>query len=90
MSSSPQQFALENILHISLHFLGDYRKSGTDYCFILCKISRKRERDFLECMDELVNVMLLTGHKDYVEFCGEVMNTLCKVSEKAASILSVT
>ena len=41
-------------------------------------------------MDELINVMLLTGHEDYVEFCDEVMTAFCMVSEKEASILPST
>ena len=56
--------------NIRVKFDGTYADTkGTDYCVVFCKVPKKHESQFINCMIELQRNMLLTGHTDYVDFC---------------------
>lgn len=64
---------------VRVHFLGDYRKEDSKYCFIICKV-RKRDVDrFLQVLERLEAKMLLAGHHDYPEFCEKEFRSLMSV-----------
>ena len=54
-------------------------KSG--YRMIFCKVAKKNEEVFLQCMKELQNKMILVGKVDYINFCRNWMKKLNKVEE---------
>ena len=67
---------------LRVFFKGDYGKEGKEYQIILCKASKKRREDFLGCMRELSRNMLLLGHTDYSQFCGQIQELILKHSKK--------
>ena len=42
------------------------------YCIIFCKVLKKDATRFEEALGRLKDKMLLLGHKDYSEACGEI------------------
>ena len=61
---------------LPVRFKGDYRKEGQKYRMILCKAPKKRREDFRDCMKELKRNMLLLGHTDYCESCGQIQKMI--------------
>lgn len=61
---------------VPVKFLREYRKDGTEYELIFCRIKKKYGEEFLKSLDELKTKMLICGHPDYEEFCGKIINSL--------------
>lgn len=61
---------------IRIKYLEDAKKDDMDYCICACRIPKKQIGDFLDAMYELQNLMLICGHLDYEEVCGEVRKML--------------
>lgn len=57
---------------VRVWFQQEYRKEGTDYIAIFCKVRKKDRADFLNAMKELEQKMLLLGYHDYSAFCTEL------------------
>ena len=47
---------------------------NTEYHLIACRLSKKQGELFVQCMEELINKMILTGHADYEESCEKIFN----------------
>ena len=54
----------------------EYGMLGSPYILVTCHVKKKDEEEFLKAMEELKNRMLLTGHKDYEEFCKDLQAIL--------------
>ena len=53
---------------LRVHFLKDFRKDGSNFEIIYCKVNKKRKNDFIVCMFELDQKLLLSdGYKEYME-----------------------
>lgn len=52
-----------------VRFAQEFEKPGEKYKIIFCRVNKKRVSDFLACMKELEDKMLLFGYTDYEEFC---------------------
>lgn len=66
---------------IVVNFEGDFKKEGSDYAFIYCKVKKKDEEKFINTLGELKNKMLIMGYSDYELFCEEQINKiLCKLN----------
>lgn len=53
-----------------------FAKNGVDYTIELCRVRKKDAPKFELAMNELRNVMLLTGHADYERVVTELLDWL--------------
>ena len=53
----------------------EYGREDTDYKVIFCKVRKKDESRFLNAIRQLEQKMLLWGHGDYHEFCGNLLGS---------------
>ena len=61
---------------IRVKHLEDAQHEDIPYYICACRIPKKQTGDFLDAMYELQNLMLICGHLDYEEVCGEVRKML--------------
>lgn len=54
---------------VTVHFGREYRKQGTPYHIILCKVRRRDVGRFHAAMAELPDKLRLLGYGDYLETC---------------------
>lgn len=47
-------------------------KDGSSYCIVFCKVLKRDVARFEEALERLKDKMLLLGHKDYPDACGEI------------------
>lgn len=47
-------------------------KDDSPYCIVFCKVLKKDAERFEDALGRLKDKMLLLGHKDYPEACGEI------------------
>lgn len=57
---------------ITMKFKGEMVKDGSSYCIVFCKVLKKDVARFEEALERLKDKMLLLGHKDYPDACGEI------------------
>ena len=57
---------------VTMKFKGEMTKNGSPYCIVFCKVLKKDAERFEEAMGKLKDKMLLLGHKDYPDACGEI------------------
>lgn len=67
-------FVENGLRHIK--FIGDYAHKTIPYSVILCKVRKKDDNLFRECMEKLKDKMLILGNTDYQEFCENLINML--------------
>ena len=66
---------IENKLK-GIKFTGDYKNPNIPYSVIMCKVRKKDDNLFRECMEKLKDKMLILGNIDYQEFCENLINML--------------
>lgn len=57
---------------VTMKFMGEMAKDDSPYCIVFCKVLKKDAERFEDAMGRLKDKMLLMGHKDYSEACGEI------------------
>ena len=57
---------------VTMKFKGEMAKDDSPYCIVFCKVLKKDAERFEEALGRLKDKMLLLGHKDYPEACGEI------------------
>ena len=57
---------------ITVAFLQEYAKPDSEYIVIFCKVHKKDRSAFEDAVNALNNKMLLMGHPDYPDFCGQL------------------
>lgn len=57
---------------ITMKFKGEMVKDGSSYCIVFCKVLKRDVARFEEALERLKDKMLLLGHKDYPDACGEI------------------
>lgn len=55
--------------NVCVWFGHEYGKEDSCYKVIFCKIRKNDEAKFLKALGQLKNKMLLTGYRDYMDFC---------------------
>lgn len=58
---------------VLVRFLQEYVKDGWTYRAVFCRVRKRDEAAFLKSLGELPSKMLLCGHPDYLEQCGQFM-----------------
>ena len=58
--------------NVTMKFKGEMAKEDSPYCIIFCKVLVRDVERFEEALGKLDNKMLLLGHRDYPEVCGEI------------------
>lgn len=61
---------------LMVYFGQEMVEPESGYYMIFCKIHKKDESIFLQCMGELRNKMLILGNTDYIDFCDEFIKKL--------------
>lgn len=54
---------------VRVWFGKQFEKKGSPFILVLCKVRKKDVDRFLDALSEMENKMLLSGHRDYPEFC---------------------
>lgn len=57
---------------ISMRFKGEMVKKSSPYRVIFCRVRKRDAVKFEEILEKLTNKMLLLGHTEYPQFCGEI------------------
>ena len=57
---------------VTMKFRGEMAKDGSPYCIVFCKVLKRDAERFEEALGRLKDKMLLLGHKDYPDVCGEI------------------
>lgn len=65
--------SLFNRRNVPVKYEDEYAREGSKYRIIFCRIPRKHRAKFMEALGELPNKMLLCGHRDYEEFCEDIL-----------------
>ena len=55
-----------------MKFEGEMAKDDSPCCIVFCKVLKKDAERFEDALGRLKDKMLLLGHKDYPEACGEI------------------
>ena len=55
---------------IKMRFKGDYRKEGSPYVMVFCRVRSRDIGRFEEALEKLTKKMLLFGYRDYGDVCG--------------------
>ena len=63
---------------VPVRFGHEFKRNGSPYCIITCRVWKKDVAGFERTMESLYNKMLLLGHSDYAEFCEELMGMIEK------------
>lgn len=63
---------------ITRKFKGEMVKDGSSYCIVFCKVLKRDVARFEEALERLKDKMLLLGHKDYPDACGEIAKMIEK------------
>ena len=63
---------------VPVRFGHEFKRNGSPYCIITCRVWKKDIAGFERTMESLYNKMLLLGHSDYAEFCEELMGMIEK------------
>ena len=63
---------------VPVRFGHEFKRNGSPYCIITCRVWKKDVAGFGRTMESLYNKMLLLGHSDYAEFCEELMGMIEK------------
>lgn len=63
---------LLNQNRLRVQYKGEMVHKDLPYCLVMCKVRKKDTERFEEVLGELKNKMLLTGHRDYIDFCEEI------------------
>jgi hypothetical protein len=64
---------------VHVRFGSEYRKEGSNFCFIFCKVPKKEADIFKEALEELKRKILLLGHSEYPKVCESFMTDLIKL-----------
>lgn len=57
---------------VTMKFESEMVKDGSPYCIVFCKVLKRDAERFEETLGRLKDKMLLLGHKDYPDVCGEI------------------
>lgn len=57
---------------IRMKYKKEYKRDGSQYRIIMCRVLKKDTGKFEEALEKLKNKMLLLGHTDYEDVCQEV------------------
>ena len=71
---------------ITMKFKGEMVKDGSSYCIVFCKVLKKDVARFEEALERLKDKMLLLGHKDYPDACGEIAKMIEEAGADALEI----
>ena len=66
---------------IAMKFKGEMTKIDSPYCIIFCKVLKRDAQKFEDALEKLKDKMLLLGHKDYMDVCGEIAMLMDKRCE---------
>lgn len=69
---------------LPVYFGRELKRENSPYILIEVRIKKKREKDFLSCMEKLKNNMLLMGYFDYQDFCQELQTFLSENRKNCA------
>ena len=69
---------------VTMKFKGEMTREGSPYCIIFCKVLKKDVERFEEALGKLKDKMLLLGHRDYSETCGEIERMIDESSAVAS------
>lgn len=61
---------------ISVRYGREYVHESSPYCIVFCKVRKADAAKFEKSIEKLKDKMLLCGHTDYAEVCGEIMDML--------------
>lgn len=62
---------------VRVWFGDEYKKPGSPFIGIICKVKKKDRTRFIEALDALENKMILCGYRDYESKVGSM---LCKIN----------
>lgn len=54
----------------------EFGRNGSPYVVVFCRFNRRYELTFLKCMADLERKVLMSGLRDYGEFCETVFGKL--------------
>lgn len=57
---------------IVMKFKGEMIKIDSPYRIIFCKVLKRDVQEFEDALEKLKAKMLLLGHRDYADVCGEI------------------
>ena len=67
---------------IRVYFQKEYMKDNCDYVIMFCKVSKRREDQFIRILSEIQGKALLMGNRDYIEFCRKLKQSMTELKEK--------
>ena len=57
---------------VTIKFKGEMAKNDSPYRIVFCKVLKRDAERFEESLGSLKDKMLLLGHRDYPDACGEI------------------
>ena len=57
---------------VTIKFKGEMAKNDSPYRIVFCKVLKRDAERFEEALGRLKDKMLLLGHRDYPDACGEI------------------